>query len=228
MKYEFLIFDADETLFDFSKSERVALKKAMHDLNLDYNEKLHLPIYKRINIKIWKEFEEGLITQDALKVERFKRFIDEIECDSDPYAMADAFMTHLAQASYLLDDAEDLIKKLYKKIPMAIVTNGLTRVQKHRIRESVLAPYFETIIISEEVGCKKPDPSIFEQGLKDTVLPSKDKMLMIGDSLTSDILGGINYGIDTCWFNPKKKVNTHDFKPTHVITDLDELLDIIE
>lgn len=227
MKYKMIIFDADETLFDFSLAEKHALEHAIEDHGAIYDEQSHLPLYKKINIAIWQEFERGEITQKELKVERFRRFLEAMKDTTNPNSFGDSFMNHLARASFLFDGAIELVDELSKSFRLVVVTNGLTRVQKHRIRESVIAHYFERIIISEEIGYAKPDPNIFIEGLKGLELPGKDEIIIVGDSLTSDIPGGINYGIDTVWFNPDKKENKTDVKPTYVIHSLEELMDIL-
>jgi len=227
MKYKMIIFDADETLFDFSKSEKYALKNAITDHSIEYNESYHLALYKKINVAIWLEFERGEITQTELKVERFRRFLKAAQYSVDASEFGDSFMSHLSQASFLFDGVETMIEMMYEKFRLVIVTNGLTRVQKHRIRQSVIAPYFERIIISEEIGYAKPNPLIFMKGLEGLELPEKSEIVMIGDSLTSDIPGGIQYGIDTIWYNPKRKQNNSPSIPTFEIHSLEKLHDIL-
>lgn len=227
MKYKLVIFDADETLFDFSKSEKYALEHAIKDHSIDYSEDYHLPLYKKINIAIWQEFERGEITQKELKVERFRRFLNEINDNSDAFSFGESFMDHLAQASFLYNGVEQLVEDLSKSHRLVFITNGLTRVQKHRVRKSVIAHYFERVIISEEIGYAKPNPMIFIEGLKGLELPSKREMVIVGDSLTSDIPGGINYGIDTIWYNPYKKPNQSPHIPTHEIDSLEKLYNIL-
>ncbi|WP_047383804.1 YjjG family noncanonical pyrimidine nucleotidase [Cetobacterium sp. ZWU0022] len=224
MKYKTLIFDADETLFDFKASEKDALKKTLIEYNIDYNENHHLEIYKEINTKIWKELEEGSITQSELKIERFRRFCEKLELDFNPENFAYSYMNHLSNSSILLDDALDLIQTLHKKFDLFIITNGLTKVQTGRIRNSIIAPYFKDIIISEEVGVSKPNPEIFEITFKNNNIENKSSALMIGDSLTSDIKGGNNFGIDTCLFNPNKIEFKSEIKPVYEISYLKELL----
>lgn len=226
MKYKMIIFDADETLFDFSKSEKFAFRKAMEESNLSFEEEYFLT-YKRINIEIWQEFEKGLITQKELKIDRFKRFLNKIDVTIDAYTFAESFMNNLEHASFLFDETKELIENLSKTHRLIMVTNGLTRVQRTRIRKSSIARYFETIIISEEVGYAKPNPKIFELGLKDIQLPKKEEILMIGDSLTSDIQGGINYKIDTVWYNFGNTLNSKDIQPTYIINSLKEIYHII-
>lgn len=223
MKYEVILFDADETLFDFKKSEREAFKGAMIDLGIEYNEDYHLKTYHDINTKIWQEFEEGLITQEKLKVERFKRLADKLEMNFDEYKFADSYMEHLAAASFLYDESVELLQELDKKYKLVIITNGLTKVQDKRIRQSVVAKYFKDIIISEEVAISKPNAEIFNHALERINYHDKKKVLMVGDSLTSDIRGGINAEIDTCWYNPHKYINNSDIKPTYEVASFSEL-----
>ncbi len=227
MKYEIIIFDADDTLFDFRKSERDAFKNTMVEFNIEYDENYHLKIYSDINTAIWKEFEDGLITQKELKVERFKRLSDKLNIDFDEVEFAKSYMKHLSFASFLYDNSMDLIESLHKNYRLSIITNGLTEVQDNRIRKSAIAKYFENIVISEEVKVSKPDPKIFELTLNNMKYTDKSKILMVGDSLTSDIQGGINFGIDTCWFNPDKITNKTGMKPSYEISNLMELRDIL-
>ncbi len=227
MKYEIIIFDADETLFDFKKSEREAIKNTMIEFNIEYDENYHLKIYSEINAAIWREFEDGLITQDKLKVERFKRLSDKLNVKFDEVEFAKSYMKHLSHASFLFDDSIPLIESLHKSYKLSIVTNGLKDVQNNRIRKSVIAKYFEDIVISEEVKVSKPNPEIFELALTNIKHADKSKVLMVGDSLTSDIQGGINFGVDTCWYNPNKIENMTKFKPTYEISSLMELKNVL-
>ncbi|SHJ76668.1 putative hydrolase of the HAD superfamily [Clostridium amylolyticum] len=227
MKYQVIIFDADETLFDFKKSEREALKNTMVEFHIDYYEKYHLKIYQDINSAIWKDFENGLITQEKLKVERFKRLSRSLKVDFDEVKFAHSYMKHLSNASFLYDDSISLVESLYKDYRLSIITNGLTKVQDKRIRKSIIAKYFEDIVISEEVKVSKPSPKIFEYALNNLNYKDKSKVLMVGDSLTSDIQGGINFSIDTCWFNPCKSANETGIKPTYEISNLMELKDML-
>jgi 2-haloacid dehalogenase len=227
MKYAIILFDADETLFDFKKSERDAFKNTMFEFNIDYDENHHLKIYHDINAAIWKEFEEGLITQQKLKVERFKRLSHSLKIRFDEIQFAKSYMNHLANASFLYEDSINLVESLHKDFRLSIVTNGLKDVQDNRIRKSIIAKYFDDIVVSEEVMVSKPDPKIFEHALKNINHTDKGNVLIVGDSLTSDIQGGINFGIDTCWFNPNKIINKTGIKPTYEISNLMDLKDIV-
>ena len=186
-----------------------------------------MPIYKEINSKIWKELEEGKITQSELKIERFRRYCNHLNYTFDPYDFADRYMDNLSKSSILFHDSLDLIKELYGKYNLFIITNGLTKVQNGRIRNSLIAPYFNDIIVSEEVGVSKPNPEIFKIALENNQIENISNILMIGDSLTSDIRGGINFGIDTCLYNPKGITIDGEIKPTYEISNLKGLLDLL-
>ncbi len=228
MSYEIIIFDADETLFDFRESEREAFKNAMIQFNIEYDENYHLKIYQAINTDIWKEFEDGLITQKDLKVERFKRLSNKLNAGFDEMEFSKSYMYHLSNSSILYDETIELLESLSKDYKLSIVTNGLRDVQNNRIRKSIISKYFADIVVSEEVEVSKPDPRIFEHALNNIKHTDKSKVLMVGDSLTSDIKGGINFGIDTCWYNPNKIVNETEIKPTYEISNLMELRDILK
>ena len=228
MKYEIILFDADETLFDYKKSEKDAFKNTMLEFDIEYDENHHLKIYQSINTAIWKEFEGGLITQKKLKVERFKRLSDKLNAGFDENLLATSYMKHLSNSSFLYDDSIELLESLHKDYRLTIITNGLKDVQDTRIRKSIIAKYFEDIVVSEEIEVSKPDPKIFEHTLNNIKHTDKSKVLMVGDSLTSDIQGGVNFGIDTCWFNPNRIVNTTGIKPTYEIFSLMELKDVLE
>ncbi len=231
MKYELILFDADETLFDFKKAEKQALERTMFALGLDYQENVHLPIYKKVNTGLWRELEDGLITQNQLKTERFKRFSTAIEVKCDEHNFSKLYTEFLGQGSFLFDDSIKLIKSIYQHCKLMIITNGLTTVQDNRIRKSEIAKYFDEIIVSEDIGVSKPNPKIFEYSVDKIQEIDKSKILMVGDSLSSDIQGGINFGIDTCWYNPNNDENTGVIKPTFEIKslmDLSKLLKIYE
>lgn len=228
MKYEVIIFDADDTLFDFKRSEREAFKNTMLEFDIEYDENHHLKIYQGINNAIWKEFENGLITQEKLKVERFKRLSDALNTKFDETLFAKSYIKHLANASFLFEDSLELVESLHKDYKLTIVTNGLKDVQHKRINKSLIAKYFQHIVVSEEVTVSKPDPRIFDHALNNLNHTDKSKVLIVGDSLSSDIKGGINSGIDTCWYNPHKNVNMTDIKPTYEISSLSELKGILE
>lgn len=227
MKYEVLFFDADDTLFDFKKSENFALDKLMSSIDTDLEKSYCIEIYKEINNNIWKEFEQNLISSDELKIERFKRFADKINLSQDPKILSNMYVNFLAEASFIYKETEELLSYLYKKYKIVIITNGLTSVQNKRIKKSIIKDYFDAVIISDEIKIAKPDPKIFDYALNVINHTNKESVLMIGDSLSSDVKGGVNAGIDTCWFNPNNKKNNSSLIPKYEISTLSELKNIL-
>ena len=228
MKYKIILFDADGTLFDYDRAEGYALENSFRHFGVDYDPDYHMGNYREINGAIWEEFEQGLISSQELKAERFRRLFERLEMPLMPEEFSISYLDFLSKASFLLNGAVDVVSRLHGKYHLAIITNGLSAVQHPRLKSSPLAEYFEHIIVSEEVGFAKPHPGIFECAFEKIGQKEKSGALIIGDSLNSDIKGGIDFGIDTCWFNPGKKENTTDLKPTYEIHDLMELEEILE
>ena len=227
MEYKVILFDADDTLFDFQKTEKHALENLMCSLDTDHDKDYCINIYREINTNIWKEFEEGKITSDKLKVERFQRLIDKLNLSDDAIKLSNLYVKFLSEGSFLYEDTKNILDYLSKNYKLGIITNGLAEVQHKRIRESEVSHYFDEIIISSEVKIAKPDPKIFEYALNLLNHNDKSSVLMIGDSLTSDIKGGINTSIDTCWCNLFNKVNSTDINPKYEINNLLELKDLL-
>jgi len=226
--YDILFFDADETLFDFVKSQKIAFQKTMADFNLLYSESIHLKRYDEINQNLWRAHDLGLISQEQLKVERFNQFRESFHFSFDAKAFSLRYLYHLGNGSYLYDESASLILSLSKNYRMGIITNGLQVVQESRICKSEIASFFETIVISEVVGFSKPNPRIFEIAMESMAINDKKKVLMIGDRLGSDIKGGNAFGIDTCWYNPKKQEQSKEIIPTYEIDQLSALLTILK
>jgi 2-haloacid dehalogenase len=227
MKYTLLLFDADDTLFDYKKGENYAFSNTFSDFRLDVDLKKAKNLYKVFNKQAWKDFEKNRITADELKIKRFKLLFDELSLDVSPQEFSDAYLDHLSNSTFLFNGVEELINDLAGKVTMCIITNGLKRVQRPRFDRSSIGRYFKEYIISEEIGMQKPDESIFQYTFEKLNHTDKEECLIIGDNLTSDILGGIRFGIDTCWFNPNFGENTTGLKPTYEINYLDDLRSIL-
>ena len=226
MGYNWILFDADGTLFDYDTAESAALRKSFeqsgHAYDMSYNN-----IYRQINAELWRAFEQGLVTQDDLRIRRFEELLTAIGSDADARRFSNFYLNNLSQQSILIDGAETLLKKLSRRCRFVIITNGLKQVQRPRFKYSSIAPLLTDIVISEEVGCAKPDPAIFDIAFEKMNHPSKRDVLMVGDSLSSDIQGGSNYGLDTCWYNPDRKTQDLDVIITYEITVLNELSRIV-
>ncbi|MBO7430495.1 MAG: YjjG family noncanonical pyrimidine nucleotidase [Spirochaetia bacterium] len=230
MAYTHLFFDADGTLFDFNTSEKKALEKTLRTLCGTWRPEL-ADLYHQVNKAAWKELEKKLITLDQLKVLRFERFMKQIDLKFNPAEVSRMYTGFLAQSDDLFPGALEILEKLYKKYSLVLVTNGITAVQRGRVKATDTEKYFKAIVISEEVGVAKPDPTFFKIASERSGNPAKDKILMIGDSMTSDIPGAFNYGIDSCLIvMPHKKVPEFapdDRRPDYIIRNFDQLEEIL-
>lgn len=224
MKYDIYLFDADETLFDYNKAEENALIETFSQNNLSYSEDIRSK-YRDINNELWLAFERQEIGKDELQVERFFRLFHEIEVECDPSSFNGKYHIELGKGNYLIDGAYEICRALYEENKkMYIVTNGTSAVQKTRIANSKIKDFISDLFVSEDIGYQKPNKKYFDYVLSQIEKIDIRKILIIGDSLTSDIQGGYNAGIDTCWFNPNKNKNLIGITPTYEITDLSEIL----
>jgi 2-haloacid dehalogenase len=226
MGYRFALFDADNTLLDFTAAEEHAIKECLSARGLPTDGET-ISLYSSINDGHWKRLEQGLTTRDRLRVERFADFFRAIRYDGDPMAMADDYMEALSRQIQLVDGALELIKSLHGRCKLYIVTNGITSVQTRRFGGCPLAEYFDACFISEQLGCAKPEKRFFDQVAAAIPGFTPQEALVIGDSLSSDIRGGINAGLDTCWFNPNGKETPPDMRITYTIRRLCELESIL-
>ncbi len=227
MRYKWLLFDADGTLFDFDKVEERALLNTFAALGHECDARC-AEIYREIDREIWMDFENGRISQENLRTKRFELLFDAIGIDCDAVEFSRRYLAELACGSDLIDGAEDLLKSLHGRVGLILITNGLADVQRPRFARSTLMPYFSDVVISEEVGVAKPDPKIFDVAFAKMGFPEREDVLIVGDSLTSDIRGGNNYGIDTCWFNPAGRRRVDGVGIHYEIGALRELLPLVE
>jgi len=227
MRYDVLLCDADNTLFDFNKAEENAFAIACETMGFSSTPEL-LATYSAINEALWKLLEQGKIEQSVLRVQRFEQFLAAIHRDGDAQRMCDAFVEALGQQSVPLDGAVEAVRRWSAKIPVVIVTNGIAQVQRGRMAKSELRPYISGLVISEEVGAAKPNPLMLEKGMELARATDKRRALMLGDSLTSDIAAAKNAGIDACWFNPKGAANDKGLPIAYEIASLDEVDAILD
>lgn len=220
-----ILFDADGTLFDFQRAERHALSETMARFDLEYDDERHPVLYTTINRELWRQLEQGMLTAGALKVERFRRFLVGCEVTLGPEAFSREYLRQLATSSHLLDGAEALLATIRPRVRLGLVTNGLADVQRPRLARSPIGPMFDTVVVSEEVGVAKPDARIFEHALRQLQHDDRETVLMVGDSLESDIQGGLNAGLRTCWFNPSGAANGTAIEPMFEVASLWELRD---
>lgn len=227
MKYSFLLFDADHTLFDFNKSEYLALKSALEELGCPSTD-AHIERYSDINVKYWKMLERGEIDKISLKLARFVEFGREFGFEDKAEALSDLYMENLAHESHLFDGALELVAKLSESYRLFIITNGVKSTQDGRFGVSPITKYFEKIFISEVVGAEKPSIEFFDAVANGIEGFDKSRALVIGDSLSSDIKGAITSKIDCIWYNPMKKSAPEGWDITYTVSNFDEILDILK
>ena len=225
MPYSIALFDADNTLLDFTRAEHDALCACLAARGLDSSEET-VSVYSAINDGHWKRLERGETTRDRLKVERFADYFATVGYNGDPVRMARDYESTLGRQTHLLEGALELIQGLYGKCRLYIVTNGIKHTQENRIEKSGLIRYADGVFISEAVGAGKPSKEYFDYVFDFTGADRKSSVIM-GDSLTSDIKGGINAGIRTIWFNSKGLPPSDDIVPTCEIHGWDEVYKIL-
>ncbi len=225
-RYQWLIFDADGTLFDFHAGETTALQMTTRTHGIEYSPHLH-DVYKAISADLWGRFEGGEIDLEHLRVVRFKRLFDELGVDVDAEAFNDQFMKDLGLQTQLLPGAEAAVRDFSSRHKLLLATNGIAVVQRARFARSSIRNFFEDVVISDEIGVAKPQPEYMDEAFSRMGNPPKSEVLMIGDSLSSDVAAGVNYGIDTCWFNPNGLPLDGYPKPTYEIADLSEIEGIV-
>lgn len=220
--YKYLLFDADNTLFDFNRCEFEAFKLMITETPLQYSRELYEK-YHLINDGLWKDLEKGLTTRDELKVFRYKRLLESQGIyDGDYVKMARTYENYLGKQCFEIDGAFELLEKLYGEYEIYVITNGITAIQNDRFSRSRLTKYIKKIYISEQMGVSKPSTAFFEKVLSDIGDCDKSKYLVIGDSLTSDIDGAIASGLDSCWFNLFGGESAGRM-PVYTINDLSEI-----
>lgn len=226
MAYSFALFDADNTLLDFSYAEKTAIRACLRARGLADDEAT-LSLYSTINDRHWKALERGETTRDRLKVERFADLFSVLQYNGDAAFMAQDYISALSEQGKLLDGALELVQSIHERCELYIITNGITTVQKSRFALCGLAPYFKHCFISEEMGCAKPEKVFFDQVAEAIDGFDPSMALVIGDSLSSDIRGGIGAGLDTCWYNPKGAKAPADMSITYQVSNLSEISQIL-
>lgn len=227
--FSVLLFDLDHTLFDSDASEALALVATLRGAGVVDGER-HLPTYSRINRALWDRVERGELTPHDVKLARFRALVDEAGlavagggADALAGALADAYADALGEHGDLYAGALDVLAYVKARARTALVTNGLSEVQRRRLARLGLARFFDAIVISAEVGASKPAKAIFEIAFAQLQNPDKSQVLMVGDSLSSDMRGGRDFGVSTCWYNPKRKPRPAGAPCDHEIVDLQEL-----
>jgi YjjG family noncanonical pyrimidine nucleotidase len=221
--FKWLLFDFDNTLVDFTSTAEKALYLTFERQDLVCNEVIYQK-YEAINHQVWTDFEHGKINAEDLRIKRFVDLLEWLgEKAKSPKAFSDEFLSNLVELTEAYDGVIELLEALKGKYKMSIVSNGLKEVQRSRLEKLGMTHFFDSIIISDEIGFQKPSKGFFEYTWQTIANPpSKSEVLIIGDSLNSDILGGRNFGIQTCW-NSFGKENKSDIAPNYIIQNVLEL-----
>ncbi len=225
-RYDVVLFDADNTLFDFDAAEAQALDLTLAEYGYPVDDKSR-NCYLAVNRDLWARFDRGEVKREWLVVERFAALQRALGGHHDPAEMNTFYLARLAEAGCLLPGAEALCRALVPTCTLAIVTNGVASAQRGRFDRSPLKELIPWLFISEEVGYQKPQRQFFDAVLSAMSLPPSARIVVVGDSLTADILGAVNAGLDSIWYNPNGLPGSPDIVPTFEARSFDQVLHLI-
>ena len=228
MTYKFLLFDLDHTLLDFDTAEDVALTQLLKEEGVA-DIQSYKDYYVPMNKSLWKDLELKKITKQELVNTRFSKMFSHFGIEKDGVYLSERYQFYLAQQGQVFSGAMELLDSLIDRgYELYAATNGITTIQTGRMAQSGLAPYFNQVFISEQLQTQKPDALFYEKIGQQIAGVSKEKTLMIGDSLTADIQGGNNAGIDTIWYNPHHLENHTQAQPTYEVDSYQALLELLD
>ena len=221
-----LFWDIDDTLLDFKRGEGVALRQTLQNIGIAPTDEV-VRLYSEINEGLWKRLERGEVTRAEILVGRFERLFAALGVTGDAAATQDLYFSFLGEQHDFIDGAKEVLDALHGKYRMYAVSNGTTSIQTRRMAAADLNRYFEKVFLSQSIGAEKPSAAFFDACFAALPDVKREDVLIIGDSLTSDMRGGENAGLKTCWFNPRGKENTVGVHIDYEIADLTQLLQIL-
>ena len=226
-KYYCILFDADNTLLDFDAAESKALADTLRAYGIEPDVET-VQTYRTINEELWHQLEKGQIRREKLMAERFTRFLKAVNAAGSGVEMNRFYLEQLSTHPDLAaPNVLDVLRELSEVATLAVVTNGFEKVQTRRTAESGILDYVEDVFVSEKMDSEKPNRKIFDAALRALGVENREHVLMVGDSLSSDIQGGVNAGLDTCWYNPGHAENPGKVCPTYEIASLEELYPLV-
>lgn len=227
MRFPYLLFDADDTLFNFPKAASRAFSIMCKSNDIPETAE-NYRLYDEINADLWAAFERGEVSKSFVTYERYIRFLKTLELDRDPGKCNRDYLTALGEVVFPLPHVEEVCQTLSERgHHLYIVTNAVASVQRSRLQHCSFAHLFLDVFISEDAGASKPSRAYFDYVRTKVPALSPDNTLIIGDSLTTDIRGANNAGLPCCWFNPKRKTAPPDLMIDYEIQDLRELLELV-
>ena len=224
---EILFLDLDDTILDFHKAERLAIAKTLTAFDLEPTEDI-LTRYHDINLMHWQMLERGELTRPQVLTGRFRMLFEELGRQVDAQAVARVYEKNLGIGHYFLPGALEAVQTLQKGYRLFLASNGTATVQHSRLTSAGLYPYFEKVFVSQELGYNKPAKAFFDACAAQIPGYAPEKAMMVGDSLSSDILGGINAGLPTCWVNPHHKPHPENITPDYQIETLSQLPELLQ
>ena len=222
-----VLLDLDDTLLDFHRAEAEAIRHTLAEVGIDPTDET-VSLYSRINRSCWAKLETGEYTREEVLHKRFDMLFDTLGVMGDAHETQKLYEYRLSLGAYYLDGAEDLLDGLFGKYRLYLATNGIVNVQARRIKDSGIGKYFDAIFVSERIGYNKPDKRFFDCAFSEIPDFSHEETIIVGDTLTSDILGGINAGIKTIYFNPNRRKNDTGITPDYEIGSLPELKELLK
>lgn len=225
--FEFLLLDLDDTILDFQKAEAIAIRKTFRSFGIDPTDEV-CQRYSVCNKFHWQMLERGELTREQVLTGRFAMLFRELGMECDPTLCARTYENFLSIGHYFLPGAEEALETLSKKYRLFLASNGTAKVQAGRLASANISHYFEKIFISQEIGADKPSKEYFDRCFARIPGFAREKALMVGDSLTSDILGGRNAGIATCWVNPGHAARNPQIPADYEIERLADLVPLLE
>lgn len=221
-RYDWLLFDADNTIWDFDAAEAHALERTLVERDIAWSTEV-LSTYQLINRAAWDDYEKGRLPKEQLRDIRFQRLLDHYRHDHPAEELSLSYRNYLAASHHLLDGALEVLERLGRTHRLGLVTNGLTEVQRPRLANTGIEPYFAFIAISDELGVAKPDAAFFDYAYEQMGSPDRERVLVIGDNPNADVRGALDYGFDACWLRHPGAADRKNLGETYRIRAISEL-----